>query len=473
MKRIIEGAFSAAVATVALIGLVSCGGGGGYGGGGGSGGGGTPIIASGAITAKGSITVGGIKYDDTLATVTADDSTISYLDLQLGQTVKVKGRRNDDGITGTADRIEVENEVRGAVAGLSGDSFTVHDQTVVVDSNTVLDGGITFSGGTISGLTNGENVEVHGQRLADGTIMATRMEKLTGAFVDEVRGIVSNLVLNTSFNIGSLTITYDGGTPILPAGATLTAGALVEIHLSGTTATRIEIEDAEDAEFEPAEGQEVEVEGFIVNFDGTSDFEVNGVHVHLTASTRYEGGVLGDIADDVKIEAEGHMSGGVLVADKISFKDTIRIEAPADGNGSPDVLGLTIATTSATDLSGLSGGIGGIPAGDRLRIRGFANADGSVTATRIDDGGGGGGDVILQGPVHTILPGPTYSFHILNIAVDAANVPPAEVKNDNDVQIGIDTFFAALTENKTIVKARGTYGGGIGGTLTADKIELE
>jgi hypothetical protein len=133
------------------------------------------------------------------------------------------------------------------------------------------------------------------------------------------------------------------------------------------------------------------------------------------------------------------------------------------------VLGLTVVTTSATELNGLT--IGGITAGQNLRIRGFANVDGSVTATRIDDGGGGGGgNVLLQGPVHTITGGPTYTFMILAITVNAAGVPAAEVKDDNDTMISKDVFFSSLAASRTVVKARGTYGGG---TLTADKIEIE
>jgi len=32
--------------------------------------------------------------------------------------VTVKGKRNDDGVTGTAEKIEVENEVRGTVTSV-------------------------------------------------------------------------------------------------------------------------------------------------------------------------------------------------------------------------------------------------------------------------------------------------------------------------------------------------------------------
>lgn len=461
-------------AAVAVLALFACGGGGG----GDPAPAGVAVVSTGTMT-KGSVIVNGVRFEDTVANITADDSAKTPAFLQTGMTVKVKGTRNDDGLTGTADRIEVENEVRGPVAGLLGDSFTVHSQAVVVNAGTVLDGEITFSAGEIGGLSDGENVEVHGQRLADGTIVATRVEKLTGTIVivDEVRGIVSNLTLNTSFVIGSLTITYADTTPILPAGAALANGALVEVHLTaGNAATQIEIEDAEDAEFDPVEGQEVEVEGFISGFNPSfpNDFFVNGVEVHVTGSTRLEGGVVADLGNDVKVEAEGHMIGGVLVADKITFKDTIRFEANADSNASAGVLGKTVVITSRTELINLPTGIGAISAGNGLRIRGFLNNDGTtITATRVEklNSPVDAGKIILQGPVSSFSAADK-TLVIVNITVNASTVPANEIQNDGDQEITLDQFFASLIANRTIVKARGTFNAGTI-TITANKIEIE
>jgi hypothetical protein len=443
---------------------------------------GTPVVSQGSITALGSITVNGIKFEDTLANITADDTAKTPSFLQTGMTVKVSGRRNDDGITGTADRIEVENEVRGAVAGLSGDTFTVLGQTVVVDGGTVLDGGISFSGGTISGLLDGNEVEVHGQRDATGVIRATRVEKLGADAEDEVKGLVSNapggiLDLGESFDIGTLSIATNASTAIVPEGSVVADGTLVEVHLAPgapATATRIEVEDAEDAEFEPAEGQEFEVEGFISDFNPSfpNDFFVNGVEVHVTNSTRFEGGVVTDLGNDVKVEAEGHMIGGVLVANKITFKDTVRFEANADGNASAGVLGRTVVATSMTELINLPTGIGAILAGDGLRIRGFLNNDGTtITATRIEKLSNPvtADKIILQGPVSS-LNSVAMTLVIVGITVNASAVPANEIQNDNDQVITIDQFFASLTANRTIVKARGSFSPD---TLTADKIEIE
>jgi len=71
----------------------------------------------------------------------------------------------------------------------------------------------------------------------------------------------------------------NGSTTIVPAGATIANGSLVEVHLTGgNTATRIEVEDAEDVEFEPAEGEEVEVEGLVANLT-TSATSISAVRM--------------------------------------------------------------------------------------------------------------------------------------------------------------------------------------------------
>ena len=460
--------FIVSVAMLALsAALVACGGGGGDSGGGG--GGSTAVISSGAMT-KGSTIVNGVRFEDTLANITGDDTAKTAADLQNGMVVKVKGRRNDDGVTGTAERIEIENEVRGTVTSVGTGTFGVLGQTVIVSSATVTAGGWDYEPvtGLISGLTG--TVEVHGTRNTVGAILASRVEMLGSAVVDELRGIVSNLSGtlpdSAAFEIFGYPITTNGTTTIVPAGATVANGTLVEVHLSSGIATRIEVEDAEDTEFEPAEGQEVEVEGHVANFDGISDFDISGTHVHTTASTRYEGGIFGDIANDVKVEVEGHRSGSVLVASKVKFKDTVRIEANAEGTGPIVSLGRTIYVTGGTEI--VNGPVAG---GDGLRIRGYLNSDGTtITATKIEKLSNpvAVDKKILQGPV-SAKDETARTLTIIGITVDLSSVPANEIKDDNDNIITLSQFYASITLNRTAVKVRGTNGA----TFVADKAEIE
>ncbi len=474
MKHIAKYMYVFAAVAAAAFALSACGGGGG--------GGSTPVATSAPVVSagtmtKGSVIVNGVRFEDTAANIHPDDTGKVFLpaDLKDGMAVKVRGEINDDRVTGRALEIEVENEVRGTITSKGADSLTVLGQTVFVDGGTVFANVANFAA-----LAVGQAVEVHGQRDAAGAIRATRVELLVGpgGVVDEVRGVVANKTAGPAgtFTIGGATFAYDALTVIVdPAGgATFANGALVEVHLDAGTnrANRIEIEDDEDNEFEPAEGQEFEVEGFVTGLVG-NNFSVNGQAVSLKAGTgtRFEGGLPSDLANDVRVEAEGHMVAGVLVADKITFKDSVRMEtnATAASAASVTAFGKTVNITGTTNLSGATLPI---TAGTGLSIRAFLNNDNTTfTATRIDT---------LSNPVSTsqhILQGTVSSFNatartlvIFGLTVDASGVPANEVQNDNDVVITFDQFFGAITPNRTFVKARGAFSGS---ALTANKIELE
>jgi len=461
--------FAVGAAAAAAIALSACGGGGG---GGASGAPGAPVVSTGTMT-KGSVIVNGVRFEDTSANIHPDDTGKVFLpsDLKDGMTVKVRGEINNDRVTGRALEIEVENEVRGTVTAVGADSFTVLGQTVFVDGATVF-ANVAGIGGLVAGTSA---VEVHGLRDAAGNIRATRVELLgAGAVVDEVRGVVAGKDASPgpgTFSIGGGTFTYDNGTVIV-GGVAFDDGDLVEIHLDANTtrANRIELEDAEDAGFRPAEGEEVEVEGFVTGLAGDT-FSVNGQPVSLKPGTRFEGGLPADLANDVRVEAEGHMAGGVLVADKITFKDSVRMEANATAAGptSVTVFGKTVNITSTTDLSGATLPI---TAGTGLRIRAFLNNDNTTfTATRIDTLSNpvAAGQQILQGTVGSFN-ATARTLVIFGLTVDASGVPANEVQNDDDAVITFDQFFGAITLNRTFVKARGSFSGN---TLTASRIELE
>jgi hypothetical protein len=465
MKKQLAAALFAIVGASVLLGPVACGGGGSSTG--------TPIVVQGTMT-MGSAIVGGIRFDDSAASVSADGNQKTSAFLGNGMSVKLKGRVNDDRLTGEADVIEVENEIRGSIGSVGTDSFVVLGQTVYVDGSTFFAGGLSFSGGAIGGLSAGNRVEVHGSRDAAGDIRATRVEKLGAGADDEFRGVVTAKTDLASFEIaGTATFTYDGGTLIV-GGMDFAIGDLVEVRLSGTYAMRIELEDAEDSEFEPAEGAEIEVEGFVSGYTGLGDtsFSVGEQAVEIGAGTRFEAGVIDDLADDVRVEAEGHViAGGALSADKIKFKDTIRIEANADKNGEPDALGLNILVTSLTEDK-VAGGVGSIAAGDGLKIRGFLNNDGAtITVTKIDDIGIVDADkIVLQG----IAANPSSTAYTYTVAGVTVNYAGATEIEDEDAAgsaaLTLAQFRDKITGGRTAVKAKGSFAAG---AFTAHKIEIE
>ena len=157
--------------------------------------------------------------------------------------------------------------------------MVVNGQTVFVDDLTVFEDRVAgiFSTITFTALTTGNEVEVHGGRDDIGRVRASRVERRDDSPQAEVKGIISTVPTGTVFTLTngttSILVSYAGAT-ILPAGSTLALGNFVEVHgtfSAGTlTATRVDREDLEDAEFEPAEGQEFRVEGYICRLHGPS-----------------------------------------------------------------------------------------------------------------------------------------------------------------------------------------------------------
>jgi len=474
--------------------LTACGGGGG--GTGAAAPGGAAIVSSGVMT-KGSVIVNGVRYEDNTAKISIDDTPKTAGDLKDGMVVKVRGRRNDDGITGTADSVEVENEVRGLVQSTNASavppSFVVVNQTVRIDQQTIFS---NFSVATptpaqaIVELGTGTRyVEVHGLRDQNGVIRASRVEILNATPEDELRGRVSNLVVDTSFTLATAT----SNVPVVysSSSAPISNGDLVEVHgvFNGTTfsATRVDHEDSEDSAYEPKSGDEVEYEGLITEFAGhPGTFKVAGRAVETNNSTRFEGGISADLADNVRVEVEGHsLNAGALVVDKVKFKGAVRIVALAASVDVPNrmltVMGKTVRVDDFTDLRTKDGSnnntstLSDIVANtDRVEVRGHV-VGGEVIAERLQDyntNSGSSNDDFLQATVE-VKTGTT-SLTMFGIVANLSGT--VQFRDLNDQTIDRATFFAAVHEPVmgpparpgTLVKVRFNQG-----TFTATEAELE
>ncbi|MGE5894384.1 MAG: DUF5666 domain-containing protein [bacterium] len=306
-----------ALSVTALV-FYSCGGGGG--GGSSSTPAGTSVTTSGIMT-KGSVDINGMKFQIPAgASITVDDSPdLTENELQDGMYVHVRGSLSGDGVNGTASVVEAEDIVQGQVESVTPPgTFVVLKQTSVVDAQTVYAGGYA----EFANIQLNQYVKVHGVRDADGVIHASRVQLLTGSPDSEIKGIVSNKSGST-FNIWALIVDMTNA-QIEPDGETISNGDPVEVegaYNSGTlTATKVEREDLEDSEFE-VEGEDISVYGYISGFTSPSaTFMVNDVTVQVTGATMYINGTVANLANNVKVEAEGLMQAGVLVAQKIEFK---------------------------------------------------------------------------------------------------------------------------------------------------------
>lgn len=304
------------LAMLGAAGLGACGGGGDVAG---VGQGGTGAFSVGPITGLGSIIVNGIRYDDSRASISSDDDSLSPGDLQLGMIVAVQGSPVID-FKSTATRIVLGGELVGPISSISASSFVVLGQTVNVNTSTFY--GPSISGG-LSGLAVGQVVEVHG--IAD-----TTPNKQTATFValkpspSEYRlqgRVTAHNVPDKTFSLGGLSMSY-ASTDADDVRIVPDAGTLVRVRLQPTspapavwTVTRIR--KPEDS-FSGFSG-EVEFKGTITAFTSSRAFSVNDLPVDARSATlpADESG----IEAGAFVEVKGTLtSGNRITATRISFE---------------------------------------------------------------------------------------------------------------------------------------------------------
>jgi hypothetical protein len=434
---------------------------------GGGGVGGTGVFLQGIMT-KGSIIVGDKTLDATSADIVEDDAAVTEDELQNGMKVKIIGELSDDGITGIALSVEAEDEVQGRISSLDAagnpPSFVVLQQTVFTDDLTVFDNFPGIDPDDINDMVVNQFVEVHGLRDANGDIRATRVELLASDIEPdpeelELKGTVSGL-LGFTFFLGTQEVDFSGAS-IKPAGATISEGDEVEVEgdlsVNVLIATAVEREDLEDEQFEPGEGDEYEIEGYVSGFTShPGDFNVGTQTVRTSSSTEFKNGSELDLADGVLVEAEGEISGNVLLADEIKFERArvkINAEATASALDSVTVLGLVV---QITDLTEVDGALLPLPLSTSTyyKIAGFQDRNGNIIAEKIEPGDSDrielralavGTDAVAD--TVTLLEMPWSADY------DLSMVTEFEDENENPI-INVDTFLALITLGETSVEIR-------------------
>lgn len=394
MNMITKGLFT----SVALLIMVSCGGGSDVAGGGIGGTG----VSQGPITGFGSVFVNGIEFHTTGTEIEIEDNSRQpESELRTGMVVKIEWEKDSSGTNYTARRIVYSDDVQGSVSGLTGNTFTVLGRKVAVTSLTVFDGGLTGLPGSLGStpLANGQVVEVSGLIGVNGNIQATRIElkDSSSALGFELKGVVSgfNAVAKT-FIIAGVIVDYSGVTPTADLGD----GVCVEVKgdlsnvVTGSPLSPTEIKLDDSCTAGGAEGQEVKVEGLIAGFTvGASQFTVNGQTVRVTPQTLYGSDNASMLVDNAKVEVEGTLSGGFLIVKKISFRQEVTIKI--DGvvthvDPTNKTVTLNTATGSVTvTVNNLTlfdddlRNIGGIKEGDMLKIDYYAQG-GTKIVTHIE-----------------------------------------------------------------------------------------
>jgi uncharacterized protein DUF5666 len=463
---------------------------------------GTPIVSWGVLKESSVIInevsfdiVNGITFDASSAQITNHDnpdSATSETLLHDGMMVKIRGRLNPDGVSGIAEKVKNDSEIEGTITAAEGDSITILGQQIFTDGRTVYGNGTDLMAHTVN-----QRAVVHGIRDSQGRFLATRIGFPTASSspipippADHLKGVVESPFTpgdppTLTFKLRGLTVVTDSRTVILPDGATINPGDLVRISgplsgqlsaraSSGTTVTPdlIVREDLENEEFEPQENEQFMIEGFVTNFTAqNADFTVGDVTTRLAGTASFQGGIAADLINNVRTEAEGRMTGGVLVADKIKFADVVRIEANAVAAGGADVLGEKVVVSSLTEFANLTGGAADISAGQGLKIRGFENPDGTLTATRIEGlvSPMDANKISIQGVVEASSDS-TRTITVIGTTINASGA--TQVVLDGKLTFP-ELFFLTLARNRSsVIKATGTFSAGPQSLLTADKVEM-
>lgn len=295
--------------------------------------GGTGNISSGPITAFGSIVVNGTEFDTSNAVIivggeeigVGDDIVLNNLD--VGRVVTVYGTGSEDDSSAVADRVTYNDNVEGPVESISDIDATTKE--IVVLGQTVIVNVITeFRGTTFDTIAPNDVVAVSGLFDDTGAIWATFLEKTDGV-VFEVTGFVQNLDTNLeTFDINDLTVNYSfADTSGLPGGVPAN-GLFVEVEgtldAGGGEMLATEIELADELGVEDAD--EIEVTGFVTDFISAFEFTVGNQVVHTNVYTLFIDGTAADIALGKKLEAEGSLENGILLAEEVEFWEPDQIE---------------------------------------------------------------------------------------------------------------------------------------------------
>jgi hypothetical protein len=475
---------------MAAGGLAACGGGGSSSGA--AGGGSATISSVGTITGFGSIYVNGIKFDTDNASYRVDDEDrFDDSALAVGMKVRIKGTLNADGRTGVASSVLYDDDVEGpvdtgslTVVDATTKTFSIFGMQIKADANnTLYDDGASFDT-----LAEGQNLEISGY--FDGTqIVASRIEKqndLDDEF--EVKGTVA------SYDGATISLTLQNGAsagpfPVSPAAELEIpadpSGLFVEVKLEdqGGGLVAIKIETDDDDLLDDDE-DDVTIRGVLVD-NGNGGLLINGVPFQVDGNTEYEPASLaGNLVAGMEVKIEGHMQGGVLIAEEVETEDgDIEIEARVidatasdakngtitlDMGNSQSLQVVTDNSTMFEDQSSFdSDGDGSFNldelaiGSDYLEVEAYSDASGKLIATMVkreDDS-----DTELEAKIDSYVD--NVSVTLLGITYSVDGGTSYEV---NDVMVADPALFFGALNSNSVVKVKDVEADG-----TAEEVELE
>jgi hypothetical protein len=344
-------------------------------------------LKTGRITGFGSIIVDGVRYDDSTASFADDDGgSRDRSGMRLGMVVEVQGGRIDPATArARAVAFVVRSEIEGPVEAVdaAAGTLTVLGQALRVDASTVYE---DVAG--LAGLSVGQLVEVHSLPGTDGRRIATRIDRESSMQRYELRGRVASVdTVARTFRIGEATISYATlAVPRAPVDGQLVKVDLATVPVNGTWVA-IRMRDGGFAS-RIADRNELEVEGRVSGFESLARFSVGGVPVDASGpGVRFEDGARVALADGVRVEVEGRMVDGVLIARKVELErrargdgDRVELEGVVDsvdpGLRTMTLRGVKVSWSTATRFDDIAES--NLRVGVRVEVEGRMAADGST-----------------------------------------------------------------------------------------------
>lgn len=451
--------FRFAFALIAAATLAACGGGGGDSTQNNAGSNSKPAVYNGPISGLGSVTVNGVRFSSSDATLSDDDGAgLRSDDLKLGQTVRVSGSSDDTTSLGNATAVVVQRGLQGTVSAVNptAGTFLLLGQVVTTNNSTTYDG---LSG--LAALADGNTVEVYGAIQPTGGILATRVERKTPTGAT-LRGRVTNL--NTTaktFTVGTLLVNYANAS----VNGTLANGSLVKVKAATApvanllTASSVKLSD-DNAAYTSAGAATIKIKGVAESVPTAGKFNVSGTPVDISNAV-LKGGTA--ITVGAFLEIKGSWNGTTLVAREVEFEGA----RDAQIGGRNELYGAVSTFTSVSsfvvngvtvDASGINGlSASQLAVGTYLEVKG--NVVGNVlkaTKTEFKSGNPSGGFIEQNGVVSGFVS--VSDFRVNGLRVDASSAR-------------FEKGVVANLRNGVFVEIKGSQNAS--GTVVATKVEFE
>lgn len=291
-------------------------------------------VSTGEVTRKdaNTITVNGIKFNISQASINLDGQTGSQDQIKLGQIVTITADYNSDG-TATASLLTYDDSLQGPVdsVNVQGKSLVVLGQTILVDSETL------FDGVTLETVEVGQILEVSGLSNAQGQWQASYIGLSDQGITEfDTLGVVSDLdAAAMTFKVNGLAVDYSQVRELNEVQQWLANDAFINLYGTMTQANdgspvllAAEIESEETMMGD--DGDLREIEGLITSAFTDGKFEVSGVTVIINEQTEFDFGDASLLVVDALVEVEGTVnSDGTITAEYLFVEPENLIEVAA------------------------------------------------------------------------------------------------------------------------------------------------